>query len=212
MKKLMLAAMMMGMVAVTPVMAHASETEDTAVEAAMTEADENIRNIHAAHLPVIGSYHNFNWGENMEEEMAYKGYSGMFYTIDELNMRLMVPDGLEQRPRTEEEAANNIAVVFADENDENTVKIRYDEIEGCSSLNDVAMMLYTSTEPKFQIGLDKINGLYAVVAASEDADTVLAIFGAGEDTFVQVICSPISNAEMFEQYQYVIASIQALEE
>ena len=42
MKKLMLAAMMMGMVAVTPVMAHASETEDTAVEAAMTEADENI--------------------------------------------------------------------------------------------------------------------------------------------------------------------------
>ena len=183
MKKLMLAAMMMGMVAVTPVMAHASETEDTAVEAAMTEADENITQV-------------LNWGENMEEEMAYKGYSGMFYTIDELNMRLMVPDGLEQRPRTEEEAANNIAVVFADENDENTVKIRYDEIEGCSSLNDVAMML----------------GLYAVVAASEDADTVLAIFGAGEDTFVQVICSPISNAEMFEQYQYVIASIQALEE
>ena len=102
MKKLMLAAMMMGMVAVTPVMAHASETEDTAVEAAMTEADENITQV-------------LNWGENMEEEMAYKGYSGMFYTIDELNMRLMVPDGLEQRPRTEEEAANNIAVVFADE-------------------------------------------------------------------------------------------------
>ena len=104
------------------------------------------------------------------------------------------------------------ATIFADENDENTVKIRYDEIDGCSSLNDVAMMLYSSTEPKFQIGLDKINGLYAVVAASEDADTVLAIFGAGEDTFVQVICSPISNAEMFEQYQYVLASIQALEE
>ena len=93
MKKLMLAAMMMGMVAVTPVMAHASETEDTAVEAAMTEADENITQV-------------LNWGENMEEEMAYKGYSGMFYTIDELNMRLMVPDGLEQRPRTEEEAAS----------------------------------------------------------------------------------------------------------
>ena len=199
MKKLMLAAMMMGMVAVTPVMAHASETEDTAVEAAMTEADENITQV-------------LNWGDNMEEEMVYKGYSGMFYNIEELGMRLMIPDGLEQRPRTEEEAENNISVVFADENDENTVKIRYDEIAGCSSLNDVAMMLYSSTEPKFQIGLDKINGLYAVVAASEDADTVLAIFGAGENTFVQVICSPISNAEMFEQYQYVIASIQALEE
>ena len=50
------------------------------------------------------------------------------------------------------------------------------------------------------------------VAASEDADTVLAVFGAGEGAFVQVICSPISNAEMYEQYQYVLASIQALEE
>lgn len=199
MKKLMLAAMMMGMVAVTPVMAHAAGTEDTAVEAAMTEADENVTQV-------------LNWGDNMEQEMAYKGYSGMFYSIDELGMRLMIPDGLEQRPRTEEEAANNIAVVFADENNENTVKIRYDEIEECASLDDVAMMLYNSTEPKFQIGLDKINGLYAVLAASEDADTVLAVFGAGEGAFVQVICSPISNAEMYEQYQYVLASIQALEE
>ena len=52
MKKLMLAAMMMGMVAVTPVMAHASETEDTAVEAALTEADETITQV-------------LNWGDNI---------------------------------------------------------------------------------------------------------------------------------------------------
>ena len=69
MKKLMLAAMMMGMVAVTPVMAHAAETEDTAVETAVTEADENLTQV-------------LNWGENMEEEMAYKGYSGMFYNMN----------------------------------------------------------------------------------------------------------------------------------
>ena len=48
------------------------------------------------------------------------------------------------------------------------------------------------------------------MAASEEADVMDAIIEAGEDIFLQVICSPISDERMFDQYKFVMISLQSL--
>ena len=197
MKKLVLAAMMMGMIAVTPVMAHAAEAEQTTESVQMTETQAPVGQI-------------LNWDDNMTKEFTDKGLSGQFFTIDELDLKLMIPEGMAQRERTEDEAKNNIATVFADEKNEKTVKIRFDEIAGCTSLEDVAKMLVINPENKVEIGFAKINGLGAVLVKNAEANTVSAVFPANEGRFLQVICSPVSDPAMFELFQYVIASVQTI--
>jgi len=194
--------MMMGIIAVTPVMANAAETEETPVESVTETAVENESEAHE--VTVI------NWDDKVKE-MEEKGYSGTIYTIDDLGMRLMIPDGMKQRERTQEEADSKISCVFADESEAHTVKIRYDYIEGCTTLEDVAKVLASSTSPAFNYGFHKVNGLDVLIAVSQDADTMTAIINAGEGTFVQVVCSPISDASIADQFRYVVASIQAIE-
>lgn len=199
MKKFLLAAMMMGMIAVTPVMAHAAQAENkAAVETMQTEqAPQTERK-----MDVI------NWDDKMIQDFNGKGYTGEFASIDKLGLRMMIPSGMTKRECTQEEAANNIAAVFADEKNEKTIRIRQDEISGCSSLEAVAQMLHNSTEHKYQIGFAKINGQNAIMAKCDDANTLTVVIEAGEGRFVQAIFSPISDAQMFDQFRYSVASIQ----
>ena len=101
MKKLVLAAMMLGTIAVRTVMAHAAAAEQTTESVQMTETQAPVGQI-------------LNWDDNMTKEFTDKGLSGQFFTIDELDLKLMIPEGMAQRERTEDEAKDNIATVFAD--------------------------------------------------------------------------------------------------
>lgn len=206
MKKLVLAAMMMGMIAVTPVIAHAASEEQSAATTQTTEAAQTTEAVEGQ--TEYAPENIMNWSDELQQQFVNAGFSGTFYTVDDLDLRLLVPEGLKQREATQEELATGIKVVFADEKNENTIKIRFGSVSGCKKLSEVAQLM--NNNPEIKSGLNKINGLDTILVMSEKDNSVFVIIGAGEGQFVQVVCSPISNATMYEQFKYTLASLQSL--
>ena len=189
MKKAMI-AMMLCMAMAFPVMAQ-ENTQETTEETA------------AAGVQVL------MW-DDLEEYFVQAGYSGTLYTIDALGLQLVVPEGMEQRRPTEEEAETDTILVFEDEAETAKIEFVLGPISDCEDLEDVAELM-SELYPEMSINETIINGYDTLVYGNEEKDSMAVLINAFDAGFLRIIMSPISDPDMNQLFSFVAASIQDIQ-
>ena len=151
------------------------------------------------------------WDENLQQMFVDEGFSGTFYDIDALGMRMLVPEGMEKRQPTDEEKEKDIILVFENEEKDQKIELTLGPVSDCETLDEVKAFIEENAAG-VTVNPTKINGLDTLVYGSEEADSMSVMIGAGDAGFLRVICRPVKDAQMNKLYSYVAASIQQIEE
>ena len=150
------------------------------------------------------------WDATMEAAAMATGFSGKFYTIDGLNMQLLIPDGLEQRQPTEEEKGKGDILIFENADQSEKVEFVLGPVADCKDLAQVKAFI-EQNYPGITVNPMKINGYNTLVFGNEQTDSMTVLIGAGEDGFLRIICRPVTAPEMNERYAIVSESIQPIQ-
>lgn len=151
------------------------------------------------------------WDENLQQMFVDEGFSGTFYDVDALGMRMLVPEGMEKRQPTDEEKEKDIILVFENEEKDQKIELTLGPVSDCKTLDEVKSFIEENAAG-VTVNPTKINGLDTLVYGSEEADSMSVLIGAGDAGFLRVICRPVNDAQMNKLYSYVAASIQQIEE
>lgn len=149
------------------------------------------------------------WDDNMQKMFIDNGFAGTVFNVDGLGIKLLVPEGLEERQPTEEEKAKDTKLVFENAEKEQKIELVLGKVSECKSLEEVKAFMEQQF-PGVVIHETKINGLDTLVYGSEQSNSMCVLIGAGDAGFLRVICRPVNDPQMSQLYSYVAASIQKI--
>jgi len=156
----------------------------------LAEADEPVR---------------IDWSKELEQAFVDAGFVGTQYTLHGVGCQLIIPDSYVEQSITDEDLANELVFHYADEENGGKIQVFDSIIESCDDLTGLGEMLKTQY-PDRLVQHVIINGVPAIINASEELDTANVIFDMGEHRFVQIVFSPMSKANQL--LTLCIASIQ----
>ena len=150
--------------------------------------------------------------EDLEEDFIATGYSGTFYTITDLGMKLLVPGGLEPVELSEESIDRGFVAAFMTEDESITLAISLRDLE-CETLKDVAELAISNNENIKFGGFYTINGIDAIMFYNPDTDELTTAIPTSKDGhFIQISLSPMQNEEVNKLSGFVMGSIQLVSE
>ena len=156
----------------------------------LAEADEPVR---------------IDWSKEVEQAFVDAGFVGTQYTLHGVGCQLIIPDSYVEQTSTDEDLAHELVFHYADEETGGKIQVYDSIIDGCDDLAGLGEMLKTQY-PDRLVQHVVINGVAAIINASEELDTANVIFDMGEHRFVQIVFSPMSKANQL--LTLCIASIQ----
>ena len=147
-----------------------------------------------------------NW-EDFAPVLEAGGVSGEFYTFDEIDMKIWLPEGLNPVELTEEDRANGYIGYFMPEDESGAVAVVYVDVNGMS-LEEYGEYL-ASEAGATGIEVATVNGFPCVSYTLPEQDSVSVTFTTEAGYALEVTCTPLSveNADML--WGAVISSIQA---
>ena len=147
-----------------------------------------------------------NW-EDFSPILEAGGVSGEFYTFDEVDMKIWMPEGLYPVELTEEDRQNGYIGYFMPEDESAAVAVVYVDINGMS-LEEYGEYLASDADAT-EIEVATVNGFPCVSYKLPEQDSVSVTFTTEAGYALEVTCTPLSeeNAELV--WGAVISSIQA---
>lgn len=147
-----------------------------------------------------------NW-EDFAPILEAGGVSGEFYTFDEIDMKIWLPEGLNPVELTEEDRENGYIGYFMPEDESGAVAVVYVDVNGMS-LEEYGEYL-SSEAGATEIEVGSVNGFPCVSYKLPEQDSVSVTFTTEAGYALEVTCTPLSveNAELV--WGAVISSIQA---
>ena len=147
-----------------------------------------------------------NW-EDFEPALEAGGVTGQFYTFDEIDIKMWLPDGINPVELTDEDKANGYIGYFMPEDQSATVAVMYVDVNGMS-IEEYAEQLATMDDVT-EIEQGTVNGFPCVSYNMPKQDSVSITFTTEAGYALEVTCTPMSeeNAELV--WGAVISSIQA---
>ena len=147
-----------------------------------------------------------NW-EDFVPILEAGGVSGEFYTFDEIDMKIWLPEGMYPVELTEEDQENGYIGYFMTEDESGAVAVVYVDVNGMS-LEEYGEYL-ASEAGATEIEVATVNGFPCVSYELPEQDSVSVTFTTEAGYALEVTCSPLSveNAEWV--WGAVISSVQA---
>ena len=146
-----------------------------------------------------------DWTEQSEQEFVDAGYSGSWVELESVGCRLIIPEGYEQTELSEEDVANEYVCRFYNAENGGAISVFDSHIEGMEDLSSLGAAL-KAQYPERTLQYLILNGAAAVASGVEEYDIMNVIFDLGDSRFVQIMFSPMSEAN--ELLTACIASIQ----
>ena len=146
-----------------------------------------------------------DWDETAEQTFLNAGFSGTWYTMDNMGFKLLIPDEYQEQELTDEDRANECVLFFVNPENGGRVQIYDSTIEDYDDLESLANGL-REQYPERVLQYAMINGAAAVINADEGYDMMNVIFDLGNHRFAQVMFSPVSTANQL--LTLCMASIQ----
>ena len=146
-----------------------------------------------------------DWSDALEQSFVDAGYSGTWYTLNDLGCQLIIPEGHVQQELSEEDIANEYVYWFSNEEIGGSIEVFDSYIEGCPDLLHLGSSLQNQY-PDRLLQYAYINGAAAIINGVEEYDIVNVIFDLGDSRFAQIMFSPMSKANSL--LTACIASIQ----
>ena len=146
-----------------------------------------------------------DWSDTLEQSFVDAGYSGTWYTLNDLGCQLIIPEGYVQQELSEEDIANEYVYWFSNAEIGGNIEVFDSYIEGCPDLLHLGSSLQEQ-HPDRLLQYAYINGAAAIINGTEEYDIVNVIFDLGDSRFAQIMFSPMSKANSL--LTACIASIQ----
>lgn len=150
------------------------------------------------------------WDGPISDMFVSSGLEGRFMAYESLGLLMMIPSQFTQMELTEEDAANHLLDVYADENGTPCISIVQDfpsdeiTFESLEQLESVMR----SNNPDALYQQCVINGLDVMIYGREDLDMMCALLLLTDGELLQIICR---NTSTYSQlYSFVFASLQAM--
>ncbi len=147
-----------------------------------------------------------NW-EDFEPALEAGGVSGQFYTFDEIDIKIWIPDGINPTELTEEDTENGYIGYFMPDDESAAVAIMYVDVDGMT-LEEYADYL-TSEVGAAEVEAGMVNGFPCVSYRLPEQDSVSVMFTTEAGYALEVTCAPLSEENADLVWGAVISSIQA---
>ncbi len=146
----------------------------------------------------------FNW-ENVSRTVqeVFEGHH-KFWTFDNVDAVIWLPDIFLPVELTEEDAANDVVGFFVEEESQAYVIFTYSEMSGL----DLDALFNYFSQNDHDVKMVTVNGIPAILDRNAESNTFTLTFYTRDNMFFQVIASPISNTDSVQLYEMVFSSIQ----
>ena len=149
---------------------------------------------------------DINWNEEAEQTFIDAGYVGTWTTLEDVNCKLIVPEGFVDEALTDEDKANNLVHIFVNQETGATIKVFDSQIDSMEDLASIGNALHEKN-PDQPIQFAHINGAGAVINAIPTDDVVNTIFDLGNHRYYQIMFTGML-AEQNQLMTLCMASIQ----
>ncbi|MBQ6375110.1 MAG: hypothetical protein IJJ45_11580 [Clostridia bacterium] len=147
-----------------------------------------------------------NW-EDVEPVLEAAGVDGDFYTFDDVNIEMWIPEGLESVELSDADVEKGYIGYFMPEDQSAVVAVMYVDVNGMS-LEEYADYLSNNADVD-EVDMGVVNGFACVSYKMPAQDSVSIAFTTEAGYVLEVTCTPASeeNAELV--WGAVFSSIQA---
>ncbi len=148
-----------------------------------------------------------DWSEDALNAFINAGFEGTWYTLTlgETEIQALIPAGYELRDLTEEEKAEEVALVFEKPEEGGSIVVMDTYLENYENLMEIGNTIKEQT-PGELLQYAIINGNGALIRGVEEQDTVNIIFALGDHRYIQILFSPVTeNSKLLPLF---MASIQ----
>ena len=142
-----------------------------------------------------------NWAD---VEAAAANYGGDFVAIEEMSLKIWLPNGYSAYDPDEESAGKGIFRVYAPEDGSGAVALQYVEANGA----DVATAV-NAIEGASDAKPMVVNGLSCINFDMKDDDATCVAFGTQKGNLFVMIFAPMSSAAFAEIAPIMLASLQS---
>lgn len=149
-----------------------------------------------------------NWAD-FEPVLEAAGVTGQFYTLDKIDAKIWIPDGILPVELSEEDSAAGYLAYFVPEDQSAAIAVVYANVEGMS-LEEYAGLL-TSEYGATNVGYVIVNGLPSISYVLPERDTLNLAFATENGYILEITCYPLSEENAEFVWGAVISSIQAAE-
>ncbi len=132
------------------------------------------------------------------------GDTAHFYTLDEVQATIWIPDYLKPTHLTEEDLASGAIACFMPADESSMVYITYYDAKDLSLESFQRALSNSGIEADIQI----INGIPALVYVDVDSDTFVVTYLTAEGYFLQLMFYPLVDEISFTLFTMIISSIQ----
>ena len=146
-----------------------------------------------------------NW-KDIETVIEEKGLNGKFFTVNAVNVKFWVPEGLEPVEELPEELkSRDIVALFADEDLEKGITVVYTDLHG-KTIEE-----YADALPDYgadHISVEVINGLTAVEYANPQKGNLTVGFLSDTGKLLEITMSPVNQEVPEIEWAVLVGSIQ----
>ncbi len=150
-----------------------------------------------------------NWNDTFGPAIEAGEVAGNFVTIEQVGLKIWLPEGLEAVELDEESIAAGYIAYFTEESDGATVAVQYVNMDGMS-LEDYAETI-KGIEGVAEVEMIIVNGLPAVNYDMPASDSTTNAFATEAGYILEITMYPISAEGAEYVWGAVGASIQAAE-
>lgn len=152
-----------------------------------------------------------NWSD-VEDAVAQSGIAGDFVSIDEVSMRMWLPEVLQPVELTDEHREGGFIAYYATaEGAEQSAVLSVVYVDmGGMEFAEYAEKL-AEIEDVSQIEMMRVNGFPCVSYRMEKQDTVTLAFATEAGYVLEVTCMPTSGEEAATMLKYILSSIMKSE-